>query len=108
MSISNPLVAGSSPAGRARKEAESSSPADAAGPPLAHPLQACNSAIADVDAVERALANAITVAVDEHKFDIVSQLCRELETRRLARSTNVVSLNAKRCAGYSIPPPHDH
>ena len=96
MSISNPLVAGSSPAGRTRKEAESSSRADAVGPPLAHPLQDCNSAIAEVDVVDAALANAISAAVASGKFDVVSQLCRELEERRIVRSSNVVLLNSKR------------
>jgi hypothetical protein len=47
---------------------------------------------ASVDPVEAALANAITQAVASGKFDIVAQLCRELEARRLARSraTNIL------------------
>jgi len=99
VSISNPLVAGSSPAGRARKEAESSSRADAAGPPLAHPLQSCNAVDSSADGLEATLADAITKATIAGRFDVVAQLCKELEARRLARLGNVVALDSKRKGG---------
>jgi hypothetical protein len=56
------------------------------GPPCGPPL----------DVVEASLAKAITEATAAARFDVVSQLCRELEARRIARSPNVVSLDAKR------------
>jgi hypothetical protein len=50
------------------------------------------------DAVEVALADALQRAAIEHRWDVVSQLARELEARRLARSSDkVVTLSdAKR------------
>ncbi|MFP6684602.1 MAG: hypothetical protein VB934_07810 [Polyangiaceae bacterium] len=50
------------------------------------------------DAVETALADALQRAAIEHRWDVVSQLARELEARRLARSSDkVVTLSdAKR------------
>ena len=50
------------------------------------------------DAVETALADALQRAAMEHRWDVVSQLARELEARRLARSSDkVVTLSeAKR------------
>jgi hypothetical protein len=47
------------------------------------------------DAVEAALADAIAKAANEGRFDVVSQLARELEARRLARA-DVVSLDAEK------------
>lgn len=46
----------------------------------------------DVDA---ALALALTKAAEAGRFDVVAQLARELEARRLAGS-NVVTLDAKK------------
>lgn len=44
------------------------------------------------DAVEAALANALTTATRDHRWDLVAQLARELEARRIARAGNVVVL----------------
>jgi integrase len=49
-----------------------------------------------VDAVETALADALTKATTAERWDVVAQLARELEARRLARSANVVVLAAER------------
>ncbi len=46
--------------------------------------------------VESVLAKAIEAATSAGRFDVVAQLCRELEARRLARSPNVVQLDSKR------------
>jgi hypothetical protein len=48
------------------------------------------------DAVEAALASALAQAATAGRFDVVAQLARELEARRLARAGNVVTLNAHR------------
>ena len=48
------------------------------------------------DAVEEALAKALAAAVEASRFDVVAQLARELEARRLARAENVVTFDAKR------------
>lgn len=50
----------------------------------------------DVDSIEAALAAALSGATSAGRWDIVSQLAKELEARRLARSQNVVSLAARR------------
>jgi hypothetical protein len=47
---------------------------------------------ATLDAVEIALADALTTATKAERWDVVAQLARELEARRLARWTNVVVL----------------
>ena len=44
------------------------------------------------DDVEMALARALAQAADARRFDIVGQLARELEARRLARASKVVPL----------------
>jgi hypothetical protein len=50
-----------------------------------------------VDAVEGALAMALTEATKAGKWDVVSQLARELEARRVARSDGkVVALDPAR------------
>jgi len=49
--------------------------------------------------VESVLARAIEAATSAGRFDVVAQLCRELEARRLARLGNVVSLDSKRSKG---------
>lgn len=46
------------------------------------------------DAVDAALARALEGATAEGRWDLVGQLARELESRRLARSRNVVALPA--------------
>lgn len=43
------------------------------------------------DPVEGALARALDAAASGGRFDVVAQLARELEARRLARSGNVVA-----------------
>lgn len=48
-----------------------------------------------VDVIETALAEALNEATRAGRFDVVSQLCRELEARRLARAGNVVPLRSK-------------
>jgi hypothetical protein len=48
------------------------------------------------DAVEEALAFALTEAAKAQRFDVVAQLARELEARRLASAGNVVAIDAKR------------
>jgi hypothetical protein len=48
-----------------------------------------------IDTVESALAKAIEAASAAGRWDVVSQLARELEARRLASAPNVVPL-AKR------------
>ena len=45
--------------------------------------------------VEEALAGALTAASAAGQWDVVAQLAKELEARRLARSGNVVALVAK-------------
>jgi hypothetical protein len=47
------------------------------------------------DPVESALADALKHAAEAGRFDVVAQIARELEARRLARTANVVVLNAK-------------
>jgi hypothetical protein len=69
------------------------------GPGAGPPLQECKAAPATVDAVEAALADAISKATAAGKFDVVSQLCRELEARRLGRLGNVVAIDSKRKGG---------
>ena len=44
--------------------------------------------------VEKALAEALTAAVTAGRFDVVAQLARELEARRLDRLGNVISIGA--------------
>jgi len=48
------------------------------------------------DQVELELARALGRAADADRFDVVTQLARELEARRLERLTNVVRLDAPR------------
>lgn len=52
-----------------------------------------------VDAVEEALTGALTEAAKAGRFDVVAQLAKELEARRLARSTNVVSITSLKKGG---------
>jgi hypothetical protein len=51
---------------------------------------------ANGDAVEEALARALGEATAAGKWDVVSQLARELEARRLVRAGNVVSLRDRK------------
>jgi hypothetical protein len=51
------------------------------------------------DAVEAALARALVEAATAGRFDVVAQLARELEARRLSRAGNVVRLDATRHKG---------
>jgi hypothetical protein len=46
--------------------------------------------------VERALAVALQAAATAGRFDVVAQLARELETRRLGREPNVVELPSRK------------
>ncbi len=46
----------------------------------------------DLDPIEAALADALSKAAAVGRFDVVAQLARELEARRLAREPNVVAL----------------
>jgi hypothetical protein len=46
--------------------------------------------------VEDALARALSLAAAGQRWDVVAQLARELEARRLARAGNVVPLDTRR------------
>jgi hypothetical protein len=48
------------------------------------------------EGIEAALAQALLQAAAAGRFDVVAQLARELEARRLARAGNVVRLEAPR------------
>lgn len=50
----------------------------------------------NVDPIEAALATALDGAAKAARWDVVAQLARELEARRLARKPNVVDLDARR------------
>jgi hypothetical protein len=50
---------------------------------------------ATADVVEAALAKALEGATAAGRFDVVAQLARELEARRLARMGNVVAWPAR-------------
>jgi HPt (histidine-containing phosphotransfer) domain-containing protein len=50
------------------------------------------------DSVDAALAHALTEAAKAARFDVVAQLAKELEARRLASEPHVVTLDAKRGA----------
>jgi hypothetical protein len=54
------------------------------------------------DAVEVALAKALDAAASAGRFDVVAQLAREFEARRLASAGNVVPL--VRRSSPSLPP----
>ncbi len=45
--------------------------------------------------VESALASALAQAASAGRFDVVAQLARELEARRLARMSNVIAMHAR-------------
>ena len=47
------------------------------------------------DPLEAALVNALARAAEAGRFDVVAQLAKELEARRLARSGNVVVLDPR-------------
>jgi hypothetical protein len=49
-----------------------------------------------MDAVEAALADAITKAAEAGRFDVVGQLAAELQARRSARAGNVVAIDKAR------------
>jgi len=70
---------------------------DASAPP-ATPFGPTNgpSAKASGDDVEAALVKALDRAAEAGRFDVVSQLARELEARRLSRAGNVVRLDEER------------
>jgi hypothetical protein len=58
------------------------------------------SAFADAGAaVEAALTKALAQAAEAGRFDVVGQLARELEARRLACAGNVVPLSTARRKG---------
>jgi hypothetical protein len=48
--------------------------------------------IGPADTVEAALARALDAAAAAGRFDVVAQLAKELEARRLAREPNIVKL----------------
>ena len=48
-----------------------------------------------MDAIEAALADAVTKAAEAGRFDVVGQLAAELQARRTARAGNVVALDVK-------------
>ena len=49
--------------------------------------------LANVDAIEAALASALAAAAAAGRFDVVAQLVREIEARRLARASHVALVN---------------
>ena len=49
-----------------------------------------------LDSVDAALAKALDAAASAGRFDVVAQLAKELEARRLARSENVVTIASRR------------
>jgi hypothetical protein len=79
---------GSSPSfGTPRKTPDSRSASNATeSPPQAF------GANFGAEAVEASIAAALTEAAKAGRFDVVAQLARELEARRLASATNVVPL----------------
>ena len=48
------------------------------------------------DSVEIALATALTAAASAGRFDVVAQLAREFEARRLAASANIIDIETRR------------
>lgn len=60
--------------------------------------------VESTDAIEIALANAIIEATADRRWDVVAQLARELEARRLAQSVNVVRLRDRRSGGQGGEP----
>jgi hypothetical protein len=52
----------------------------------------CTPETVPTDAVEAALAIALVEAATAGRFDVVAQVARELEARRLARGGNVARL----------------
>jgi hypothetical protein len=48
------------------------------------------------DPLEVALASAISAASEAGRFDVVAQLARELEARRLSREPNIVALHQRK------------
>ena len=65
------------------------------GAPLDPVLDRARPAPAEADAVEAALAKALEGATAAGRWDVVAQLARELEARRLSRMRNVVALDPK-------------
>ena len=49
--------------------------------------------------IEEAIAGALTAASAAGQWDVVAQLAKELEARRLARAGNVVALGARKHGG---------
>ena len=65
--------------------------------PAPEPVSAANGpADAGLDPVESALAVAVLEATKAARWDVVGQLAKELEARRLARLSNVIPLGRKR------------
>jgi hypothetical protein len=54
------------------------------------------------DSFERALAQALALAANAGRFDVVAQLARELEARRLRLTGNVVRLDACNRSGKRL------
>ena len=75
------------PARRTTQDGSRSATADAPSQPLTPNEPA---------AVESALADALVKAAAAGRFDVVAQLARELEARRLAASPNVVQIARER------------
>jgi hypothetical protein len=82
---------------RREKPAVETTQSDATQPEVL--VSPSSNAVAPTDTVEAALANALTQAATAGRFDVVAQLARELEARRLARAGNVVLLDAGRRRG---------
>jgi hypothetical protein len=76
---------------------EETSPIDDPRDPETTPVDgALGQSWGNQDPVEAALAKALEGAAAAGRFDVVAQLAKELEARRLARMGNVHALDAKR------------
>jgi hypothetical protein len=77
------------------------------GPPRSLPVDPPKPAMAnrvanEADVVEAALSAALTAAATAGRFDVVAQLAKELEARRLARAaTNVIAIDRSTRGGRS-------
>ncbi len=60
--------------------------------PAQVPIGQCREINSTLDAIELALSEALREATQAQRWDVVSQLASELTARRLAKSSNVVSI----------------
>lgn len=85
--------------GAARREGSTPSPCTNEGMrPSAERMSDDRPTPVRQDPVENALAKALDAAAGAGRFDVVAQLAKELEARRLANAANVVALEDRRRA----------